>query len=124
VRYVGSSSFSAKQIVEAQWAAQRRNLKRFVSEQPPYSILVRGIEEDILPTTQRHGMGTLTHSPLGGGWLSGSCMRIREHRQPHPVTSTTAVHTRPSALAAAQRGQFILDANQPGTRRRAPVTMP
>jgi aryl-alcohol dehydrogenase-like predicted oxidoreductase len=71
VRYIGSSSYSGSQIVEAQWASRERNLERFVTEQPPYSILVRGIEEDILPTVQRHGMGTLTYSPLGGGWLSG-----------------------------------------------------
>lgn len=71
VRYIGSSSFSGSQIVEAQWAARDRHLERFVTEQPPYSILVRGIEEDVLPTTQRHGMGALTYSPLSGGWLSG-----------------------------------------------------
>ncbi len=71
VRYLGSSSFSGSQIVEAQWASRSRGLERFVTEQPPYSILVRGIEEDVLPTVQRHGMGTLTYSPLSGGWLSG-----------------------------------------------------
>ncbi len=71
IRYIGSSSFSGSQIVEAQWASRDRNLERFVTEQPPYSILVRGIEEDVLPTTRRHGMGTLTYSPLSGGWLSG-----------------------------------------------------
>jgi len=71
VRYIGSSSYSGSQIVEAQWASRDRNLERFVTEQPPYSILVRGIEEDILPTVQRHGIGTLTYSPLSGGWLSG-----------------------------------------------------
>src|SRR3954451_7287255 len=72
VRYIGSSSFSAGEIVEAQWAARDRRLERFRSEQPPYSMLVRGIELDVLPTAQRHGMGTLTYSPLAGGWLSGS----------------------------------------------------
>lgn len=71
VRYIGSSSYSGSQIVEAQWAARERNLQRFVTEQPPYSLLVRGIEEDVLPTVIRHGMGTLTYSPLAGGWLSG-----------------------------------------------------
>src|SRR3954447_5919916 len=71
VRYIGASSSSGSQIVEAQGAARERRLERFVTEQPPYSILVRGIEEDVLPTTQRHGMGTLTYSPLAGGWLSG-----------------------------------------------------
>lgn len=71
VRYIGSSSYSASQIVEAQWVSRDRRLERFVAEQPPYSILARGVEEDILPTAQRHGMGVLTYSPLSGGWLSG-----------------------------------------------------
>ena len=72
VRYIGSSSFSAGQIVEAQWSARERGLERFRTEQPPYSILVRGIELDVLPTALRQGMGILTYSPLAGGWLSGS----------------------------------------------------
>jgi aryl-alcohol dehydrogenase-like predicted oxidoreductase len=72
VRYIGSSSYSGSQIVEAQWTARDRHLERFRTEQPPYSLLVRGIELDVLPTAQRHGMGILTYSPLAGGWLSGS----------------------------------------------------
>jgi aryl-alcohol dehydrogenase-like predicted oxidoreductase len=72
VRYIGSSSFSAGEIVEAQWAARERRLERFRTEQPPYSLLVRGIELDVLPTARHHGMGILTYSPLAGGWLSGS----------------------------------------------------
>ncbi|HXP38182.1 MAG TPA: aldo/keto reductase, partial [Solirubrobacteraceae bacterium] len=72
VRYIGSSSFSAGQIVEAQWTARERALERFRTEQPPYSILVRGIELDVLPTALRQGMGILSYSPLAGGWLSGS----------------------------------------------------
>jgi aryl-alcohol dehydrogenase-like predicted oxidoreductase len=71
VRSIGSSSFAASEIVEAQWAAREGNLQRFRTEQPPYSLLVRGIELDVLPTVARHGMGTLTYSPLAGGWLSG-----------------------------------------------------
>lgn len=71
VRYIGSSTFPASEIVEAQWTAERRNRERFVCEQPPYSILVRGIEADVLPTAQRHGMGVIPWSPLAGGWLSG-----------------------------------------------------
>jgi len=89
IRYVGSSSYSASQIVEAQWASRKRNLARFVTEQPPYSILVRGIEEDILPTVQRYGMGTLAYSPLSGGWLTG------RWRKDAPGTPTSAA--RPSA---------------------------
>jgi aryl-alcohol dehydrogenase-like predicted oxidoreductase len=71
VRYIGSSTFPASQIVEAQWVAQRRGRERFVCEQPPYSIMVRGIENDVLPTAQRYGMGVIPWSPLAGGWLSG-----------------------------------------------------
>ncbi|ERK71816.1 aldo/keto reductase [Leifsonia aquatica] len=89
VRYLGSSSYSGSQIVEAQWASRSRNLERFVTEQPPYSILVRGIEEDVLPTLQRHGMGSLTYSPLSGGWLSG---RWRKDAAAAPTSSA-----RPSA---------------------------
>jgi aryl-alcohol dehydrogenase-like predicted oxidoreductase len=71
VRYAGSSTFPASQIVEAQWAAQAAGLERFKCEQPPYSILVRGIEADVLPAIERHGMGAIVWSPLAGGWLSG-----------------------------------------------------
>jgi aryl-alcohol dehydrogenase-like predicted oxidoreductase len=71
VRYIGSSTFPASQIVEAQWVAERRGRERFVCEQPPYSILIRSVENDILPTCQRHGMGVIPWSPLAGGWLSG-----------------------------------------------------
>jgi aryl-alcohol dehydrogenase-like predicted oxidoreductase len=71
VRYIGSSTFPASQIVEAQWAARRRGLERFVCEQPPYSMLIRAAEADVLPTCQRHGMGVIPWSPLAGGWLSG-----------------------------------------------------
>jgi len=71
VRYLGSSTFPASAIVDAQWAAERRQRERFVCEQPPYSILVRGIEADVLPTCQRYGMGVIPWSPLAGGWLSG-----------------------------------------------------
>ena len=71
VRYIGSSTFPASRIVEAQWAARERGRERFVCEQPPYSLLVRGVEADVLPTCRRHGMGVIPWSPLAGGWLSG-----------------------------------------------------
>jgi aryl-alcohol dehydrogenase-like predicted oxidoreductase len=71
VRYIGTSTFPASHIVEAQWVARHRHLQRFVTEQPPYSILVRAVEADILPTCLRHGMGVMSYSPLTGGWLSG-----------------------------------------------------
>jgi aryl-alcohol dehydrogenase-like predicted oxidoreductase len=71
IRYLGSSTFPPSQIVEAQWVAEKRGHARYVCEQPPYSILVRGIETEVLPTTQRYGMGVIPWSPLAGGWLSG-----------------------------------------------------
>jgi aryl-alcohol dehydrogenase-like predicted oxidoreductase len=71
VRAIGSSTFPASQIVEAQWVAERRGRERFMCEQPPYSILVRGVEADVLPTCQRYGMGVIPWSPLAGGWLTG-----------------------------------------------------
>jgi aryl-alcohol dehydrogenase-like predicted oxidoreductase len=71
VRYVGSSTFPAHMIVESQWTAQRRGRERFVCEQPPYSLLTRAIEADVLPVCRQHGMGVIVWSPLAGGWLSG-----------------------------------------------------
>ncbi len=84
VRYIGSSSYAASQIVEAQWASKQNHYARFVTEQPPYSVLVREIEQDVLPTLQRYGMGSLTYSPLSGGWLSG---RWRKDAAGSPTSS-------------------------------------
>ena len=72
IRAFGSSTFPAEQIVEAQWVAEKRGRERFRTEQPPYSLLVRGIERDVLPVAQTYGMGVIPWSPLAGGWLSGS----------------------------------------------------
>lgn len=71
IRNFGSSTFPAEQIVEAQWVAERRGRERFMTEQPPYSLLVRGVERDILPVAQSYGLGVIPWSPLAGGWLSG-----------------------------------------------------
>ncbi|MFC4858082.1 aldo/keto reductase [Actinophytocola glycyrrhizae] len=68
---VGSSTFPAEQIVEAQWVSEKRGHVRFRTEQPPYSILARSVEAAVLPTAQRYGMGVLTWGPLSAGWLSG-----------------------------------------------------
>jgi aryl-alcohol dehydrogenase-like predicted oxidoreductase len=78
VRAIGSSTMPASDIVEAQWVAERRGLERFRTEQPPYSILDRGIEAEVLPVAQRYGMGTLVWSPLAQGLLTG---RVRKGRQ-------------------------------------------
>jgi aryl-alcohol dehydrogenase-like predicted oxidoreductase len=71
VRYIGSSTFEPSAIVEGQWIAERRGRERVVSEQPPYSLLARGIEREVLPVAQRYGLAVIPWSPLAGGWLSG-----------------------------------------------------
>jgi aryl-alcohol dehydrogenase-like predicted oxidoreductase len=78
VRYIGSSTFPASAIVEAQWVAEKRGRERFVCEQPPYSMLIRSVENDVLPTCARYGMGVIPWSPLAGGWLSGRWRKDRE----------------------------------------------
>ncbi len=80
VRAIGSSLFSPSQMVEAQWVAERRGHHRFRCEQPPYSILLRGIEAEMLPTAQRLGMGVITFGPLSSGWLSGRDDPTSGHR--------------------------------------------
>jgi aryl-alcohol dehydrogenase-like predicted oxidoreductase len=82
VRSIGSSTFPPSAIVEAQWVARDRHLQRFVCEQPPYSMLVRGIEADVLPTCQRFGMAVMSWAPLCGGWLSGRWRRDADNPQP------------------------------------------
>ncbi|WP_309141718.1 aldo/keto reductase [Streptomyces griseicoloratus] len=99
-RYIDSSSYSGAQIVEAQWFSRERHLERFVTGLPPYSILVRGIEEDVLPTVRRHGMGTLTYSPISGGWLSG---RYRKNAT--------------EGAASAARPQARFDMSSPASQR-------
>ena len=78
VRAIGSSTTPASDMVEAQWVAERRGLQRFRTEQPPYSILNRGIESEVLPIAQRYGMGTLVWGPLAQGMLTG---RVRKGQQ-------------------------------------------
>jgi aryl-alcohol dehydrogenase-like predicted oxidoreductase len=97
VRAIGSSLFPPDQIVEAQWVADRRGHHRFRTEQPPYSILLRGIEADMFPTAQRYGMGVLTFGPLSSGWLSGRADPTTGHR-------------------AAGRGAKLFDMSVPGNQ--------
>jgi len=86
VRYLGHSTWPAELIVEAQWVSERRQRERFVCEQPPYSLLMRGIERAVLPTCQKYGIGVIPWSPLAGGLLTG------RHRkgQPPPADSRLA----------------------------------
>ncbi|MEU2127947.1 aldo/keto reductase [Streptomyces sp. NPDC018352] len=100
---IGTSDFPAEQLVEAQWAADRRGHIPFRTEQPPYSLFVRGIEADVLPTAQKYGLGVLTWSPLNSGWLTG---RFR--------------HGEPVELDAFRRVvAHKFDLELPGNRRKA-----
>jgi len=83
IRYFGSSTFPAHEIVEAQWISEKRGLGRFVCEQPPYSMLVRGIETDVLPVCEQYGIGVIPWSPLAGGWLSGRYRKDAEVPSSH-----------------------------------------
>ncbi|MGD1034619.1 MAG: aldo/keto reductase [Candidatus Dormibacteria bacterium] len=108
VRAIGSSTFPASQIVEAQWVAERRGRERFVCEQPPYSMLVRGVEAEVLPVCQRYGMGVIPWSPLAGGFLSGGYRRgqavpasTRSGRLPHRYDLSLPVNQRKLEAADA-----------------------
>jgi aryl-alcohol dehydrogenase-like predicted oxidoreductase len=83
IRAFGSSTFPAHEMVEAQWVAERRGLGRFVTEQPPYSILARGIEADVLPVAERYRMGVIPWSPLAGGWLTGRYRKGQDVPESH-----------------------------------------
>ena len=75
IRYWGTSTFPAVDIVDAHWSAEVVGGIAPHCEQPPYSIFCRGIERDVLAVCQRYGMGVLTWSPLSGGWLTGKYRR-------------------------------------------------
>jgi aryl-alcohol dehydrogenase-like predicted oxidoreductase len=115
IRSFGSSTYPASQIVEAQWVAERRGLSRFVCEQPPYSILVRGIETEVLPTCERYGMGVIPWSPLAGGYLSGKyrmgsdAKSRRAERMPDRY-DVTRPENRPKLEAAERLAQLADEA--------------
>jgi aryl-alcohol dehydrogenase-like predicted oxidoreductase len=100
IRSFGTSKVPASQIVEAQWTADRRGHGRFRTEQPPYSMLTRAIEYDVLPACLRHGMGVMAYSPLAGGWLSG------KYRKGQQISG-------PGSAARAQRFPGRYDASDP-----------
>lgn len=83
IRAFGSSTFPAHRIVEDQWIAERRGLGRFVTEQPPYSLLVRGVEADVLPVAEQYHMGVMPWSPLAGGWLTGRFRKGQDAPKTH-----------------------------------------
>jgi aryl-alcohol dehydrogenase-like predicted oxidoreductase len=103
VRAIGSSTFPPSQIVEAQWTAERRGRERFMCEQPPYSILVRGVETEVLPVCQKYGMGVIPWSPLAGGFLSG---RYRKGAEPPQSSRAQRLPQRFDLSDPANRAKF------------------
>jgi aryl-alcohol dehydrogenase-like predicted oxidoreductase len=83
IRYFGHSTYPAPLIVEAQWVSERRNRERFVCEQPPYSILARAIEAEVLPACEKFGIGVIPWSPLAGGWLTGRYRKGQDRPKSH-----------------------------------------
>jgi aryl-alcohol dehydrogenase-like predicted oxidoreductase len=86
IRAFGSSTFPAHRIVEGQWISEKRALGRFVTEQPPYSLLSRGIERDVLPVAEKYHMGVIPWSPLAGGWLTGRFRKGQDAPQTNRAT--------------------------------------
>jgi aryl-alcohol dehydrogenase-like predicted oxidoreductase len=107
IRYFGSSTFPAWELVEAHAASEGRGLERFSTEQPPYSIFVRGIELDVLPVAQRSGMGVLVWSPLAGGWLAGRYRKGQETPK-----DSRAVRFAEQGRPVARRYDMSLPGNQ------------
>jgi aryl-alcohol dehydrogenase-like predicted oxidoreductase len=106
IRSFGASKVPASQIVEAQWTADRRGHERFRTEQPPYSMLTRAIEYDVLPTCQRHGMGVLAYSPLAGGWLSGKYRKGQEISGPGSAARLRRLPARYDASDPSNAAKF------------------
>ncbi|MFH9601856.1 aldo/keto reductase [Streptomyces rochei] len=113
IRYFGSSTFPAYRVVQAQWAAREHRLSRYVTEQPSYSLLQRGIERDVLPVSQEYGLGVLVWSPLASGWLSGAARAGREiatHRSATlPDRFDTALPANRARLDAVERLARVAD---------------
>ena len=104
IRYFGSSTFPAYRIVQSQWVARDRQLGRYVTEQPNYSILQRGIESHVLPATEEHGLGVIAWSPLASGWLSGA---VREGQQ---ITTSRSTFMQPRFDLTVPANRAKLDA--------------
>jgi aryl-alcohol dehydrogenase-like predicted oxidoreductase len=105
IRYIGTSTFEPSAIVEGQWIAEKRGRERVVSEQPPYSILARGVEREVLPIAQKYGLAVIPWSPLAGGWLTG---KFRAGGQQPPTSR-----------GGRQPGRFQIDAPENAVKLEA-----
>lgn len=109
IRAFGSSTFPAHHMVEAQWTSQQRHLGRYVTEQPPYSLLVRGIEADVLPVAQKHGMGVIPWSPLAGGWLTGRFRKGQDLPRTNRATLTPGMYDDDAKLEIVEQLNLLAE---------------
>jgi len=110
VRYIGTSTFAAWQVVESLWVSDRHHLNRFVCEQPPYNLLDRRIERELLPMLKTYGFGVIPWSPLAGGFLSGKYRRDGE--QPTDGRYSDGSHFRANKMIGNDRAYDAVDAIQ------------
>ncbi len=109
IRAFGSSTYPAHHMVEAQWTSQSRHLGRYVTEQPPYSLLVRGIEADVLPVAQKYGMGVIPWSPLAGGWLTGRFRKGQDLPKTNRATLTPGMYDDEAKLEVVEQLNLLAE---------------
>ena len=105
VRYIGSSTFAAWQIMESLWASKELGLNRFISEQPPYHLFDRSIEREIVPLAQTYGLAIMPWSPLARGFLTGRYKR----GQPIPEGTRFAVDINRGSFFGERTRQHFSD---------------
>jgi aryl-alcohol dehydrogenase-like predicted oxidoreductase len=106
VRYIGTTTFAGWQVVEALWASKELGLNRFVSEQPPYNLLDRRIERELVPAAQTFGLALIPWSPLGGGLLSG------KYRRGQPIPSDSR-YANPNPIQKRRFVEAVFDVIEP-----------
>lgn len=107
VRYIGTSTFAAWQVTEALWASKELGLNRFVTEQPPYNLLDRRIERELVPMCQTFGIGILPWAPLAGGLLTGKYKAGQERPVDARYASRTAPMNRDHEAALLKVQEFV-----------------
>lgn len=111
VRYIGTSTFAAWQLVESLWVSKDLGLNRFVCEQPPYNLLDRRIERELIPAAQTFGLALIPWSPLAGGLLTG---KYRRDEPPPQDTRFGALSNNPLQQRRWTQGVFdVVEALQP-----------
>jgi aryl-alcohol dehydrogenase-like predicted oxidoreductase len=114
VRYIGCSNFAAWQIVKSLWISDRRSWQRFVCLQPRYSLVFREAEAELLPMCAEEGLGVITYSPLGGGFLTG------KYKQgiPLPPDTRMAATARYRSIYSHDKNYRVVDALETYARGR------